>query len=88
MIDRAKLVRMTHLWLAASAAGLAILGWMHLLNGYLILLFVFLIGASNLEQSLRCPGNSLMFRNPGMGRCSLQLTSSRAKLKGASSTVA
>jgi MFS family permease len=45
MIDRAKLVRITHLWLAASAAGLAILGWMHLLDGYLILLFVFLIGA-------------------------------------------
>jgi MFS family permease len=45
MVDRAKLVRITHLWLAASAVGLAILGWLHLLNGNLILLFVFLIGA-------------------------------------------
>jgi Transmembrane secretion effector len=45
MVDRAKLVRITHIWLAASAAGLAILGWLHLLNGYLILLFVSLIGA-------------------------------------------
>jgi MFS family permease len=45
MVDRAKLVRITHVWLAASAASLAILGWLHLLNGNLILLFVFLIGA-------------------------------------------
>src|SRR5271157_5561149 len=45
MVDRAKLVRIVHVWLAASAAGLAILGWLHLLNGDLILLFVFLIGA-------------------------------------------
>jgi MFS family permease len=45
MIDRAKLVRITHLWLAPSAAGLAILGWLHLVNGNLVLLFVFLIGA-------------------------------------------
>ena len=45
MVDRAKLVRIVHVGLAASAAGLAILGWLHLLNGNLILLFVFLIGA-------------------------------------------
>jgi MFS family permease len=45
MADRAKLVRITHVWLAASAAGLAILGWLHLLNGSLVLLFVFLMGA-------------------------------------------
>jgi MFS family permease len=45
MVDRAKLVRIVQLWLAASAAGLAILGWLHLLNGNLILLSVFLIGA-------------------------------------------
>lgn len=32
------------IWLAAAAGGLAVLGWLHLLNGYLILLFVFLIG--------------------------------------------
>jgi MFS family permease len=45
MMNRAKLVRIMHVWLAASAAGLAILGWLHLLNGNLILLFVSLIGA-------------------------------------------
>ena len=46
MVDRAKLVRIMHVWLAAAAVGLAILGWLHLLNGYLILLFVFLIGTA------------------------------------------
>jgi MFS family permease len=46
MMDRAKLVRITHIWLAASASGLAILGWLHLLNGNLILLFVFLSGTA------------------------------------------
>ena len=45
MVDRAKLVRIMHVWLAASAGGLAILGWSHLLDGKLVLLFVFLIGA-------------------------------------------
>ena len=45
MVDRAKLVRIVHVWLAASAAGLAILGWLHLLSGNLILLSVFVIGA-------------------------------------------
>ena len=44
MVDRAKLVRIMQVWLAGSAAGLAILGWLHLLTGYLVLLFVFLIG--------------------------------------------
>jgi MFS family permease len=44
MVDRAKLVRITHVWLAASAGGVAILGWSHLLRGNLVLLFVFLIG--------------------------------------------
>jgi MFS family permease len=33
-----------NLWLAAAAAELAILGWMHLLNPYVILASVFLIG--------------------------------------------
>src|SRR5258708_21397152 len=45
MVDRAKLVRIAHIWLAASAGGLAILGWSHLLDGNLVLLFAFLIGA-------------------------------------------
>jgi hypothetical protein len=35
---------MVNLWLAAAAASLAILGWLHLLNPYVILAFVFLIG--------------------------------------------
>jgi MFS family permease len=45
MMDRAKLVKIVHIWLAAAAGGLAILGWSHLLDGNLILLSVFLIGA-------------------------------------------
>jgi MFS family permease len=45
MVDRARLVAIMHVWLAVAAAGLAILGWLHFLNSYLILLFVFLIGA-------------------------------------------
>src|SRR5271165_806869 len=44
MMDRARLVAVMHLWLAAAAAGLAVLGWLNLLNGYLLLLFIFLIG--------------------------------------------
>jgi len=45
MMDRGRLVAIMHIWLAAAASGLAVLGWLNLLNGYLILLFVFLIGA-------------------------------------------
>ena len=44
MVNRVKLVRITHVWLAAAAGGLAILGWSHLLRGNLVLFFVFLIG--------------------------------------------
>ena len=47
MVDRAKLVRIAHVWLAASAGGLALLGWSHLLDGNLVMLFVFLIGAGS-----------------------------------------
>src|SRR5262249_43165815 len=43
-IDRQKLVCAINLWLAAAAIGLAVLGWLHLLNPYLILACVFLIG--------------------------------------------
>jgi hypothetical protein len=35
-IDRRKLVCAINLWLAATAIGLAVLGWLHLLNPYLI----------------------------------------------------
>jgi len=44
MVDRKKLLCLVNLWLAAAAAGLAILGWLHVLSPYLILMFVFLIG--------------------------------------------
>jgi predicted MFS family arabinose efflux permease len=43
-VDRQKLVCAINLWLAATAVGLAVLGWFHLLNPYLILVCVFLIG--------------------------------------------
>jgi MFS family permease len=43
-VDRQKLVCAINLWLAATAIGLAVLGWLHLLNPYLILVCVFLIG--------------------------------------------
>jgi MFS family permease len=44
MVDRKKLLCAVNLWLAAAAAIMAILGWLHLLNPYVILAFVFLIG--------------------------------------------
>jgi predicted MFS family arabinose efflux permease len=44
VVDRKKLLCMINLWLAAAAAGLAICGWLHLLNPGLILVCVFLIG--------------------------------------------
>jgi len=44
IVDRRKLVAVMHIWLAAAAGGLATLGWLHLLNGYLMLLFVFFVG--------------------------------------------
>jgi hypothetical protein len=44
MVDRKKLLCLVNLWLAAAAAGLAVLGWLHVLSPYLILMFVFLIG--------------------------------------------
>src|SRR5260370_9600314 len=43
-IDRRKLVCAINLWLAATAIGLAVLGWLHLLNPYLILVFVLFFG--------------------------------------------
>jgi MFS family permease len=45
MVDRGKLVAIVQIWLAAVAAGIPILGRLHLLNSYLILLSVLLIGA-------------------------------------------
>jgi MFS family permease len=43
-IDRQRLVCAVNLWLAATAIGLAVLGWLHLLNPYLILISVLFIG--------------------------------------------
>jgi MFS family permease len=43
-VDRKKLLCVINLWLAVAAAGLAILGWLHLLSPGLILASVFLIG--------------------------------------------
>jgi MFS family permease len=43
-VDRQKLVCTINLWLAAMALGLAVLGWLHLLNLYIILVCVFFIG--------------------------------------------
>src|SRR5208283_1253224 len=43
-VNRQKLVCAINLWLAATALGLAVLGWLHLLNPYLILVCVFFIG--------------------------------------------
>ncbi len=43
-VDRQKLVRFINIGLAATAVGLAVLGWLHLLNPCLILVSVFFIG--------------------------------------------
>jgi MFS family permease len=44
MFDRRKLLCFMNLWLAATAAGLAIVSWIGLANPYLILATVFLLG--------------------------------------------
>jgi len=44
LLDRKKLLCLMNLWLATAAVGLAVLGWLHLLNPYAILACVFLIG--------------------------------------------
>ena len=44
MVDRRKLLRLANLWLAGAACFLAILGSLHLLNPFVLLLSVFLIG--------------------------------------------
>src|SRR5271165_1485677 len=43
-VDRQKLICFINVGLAAMAAGLAVFGWLHLLNPYLILVSVFFIG--------------------------------------------
>lgn len=44
MVDRKKILMAMHVWLALSAAGLAVLGALRLLNPYLLLMGVFLLG--------------------------------------------
>jgi MFS family permease len=43
-VNRQKLVCAVNVWLAAMAAGLAVLAWLQMLNPYLILASVFLLG--------------------------------------------
>src|SRR5262245_34960284 len=43
-VDRQKLICLINVGLATTAVGLAALGWLHLLNPYLILVSVFVIG--------------------------------------------
>jgi MFS family permease len=43
-VDRQKLICLINVALAGTGIGLAVLGWLHLLNPYLILVSVFLIG--------------------------------------------
>src|SRR6202048_765323 len=43
-VNRKKVVCGINLWLAAMAAGLAVLGWLHLINPYTILASLFLVG--------------------------------------------
>ena len=43
-VNRKKFVCGINLWLAAMAAGLAVLGWLHLINPYTILASLFLVG--------------------------------------------
>jgi MFS family permease len=44
MVDRKRLLCVMHIWLALAAAGLAILGSLHLLNPVIVLAAVFLLG--------------------------------------------
>lgn len=44
IVDRKRIMYVMNIWLAVSAGGLAVFGWLHLLNPYLLLGGVFLIG--------------------------------------------
>src|SRR5215510_14256093 len=44
MVDRKKLMTVMNIWLAIAAGGLALCGWFHLINPYVLLVAVFLIG--------------------------------------------
>src|SRR6476661_141003 len=44
MLNRKKLLCVMHVWLVLAAAGLALLGWLNLLNPYVVLTAVFILG--------------------------------------------
>jgi MFS family permease len=44
MVDRKRMMFVMTVWLAIAAGGLAILGWLHLINSWVLLTVVFLIG--------------------------------------------
>src|ERR1700758_4623365 len=44
IVDRKRIMYVMNIWLAISAAGLAVFGWLNLLNPYVLLAGVFLIG--------------------------------------------
>src|SRR3984893_5140371 len=44
MIDRKRMMLVMTIWLAVAAAGLALFGWLHLVNPWILLSAVFLIG--------------------------------------------
>src|ERR1700747_1167338 len=44
MVDRKKLMAVMNIWLAIAAGGLALCGWLHLINPWILLIAVFLIG--------------------------------------------
>jgi MFS family permease len=73
MMDRGRLVAIMHIWLAAAAACMAVLGWLNLLNGHLLLFFVFLIGTGFAFNAVgKYPEGTLTDRNrvsgPSQGR--------------------
>jgi MFS family permease len=44
MVNRKKLLCVMHVWLVAAAGGLALFGWLRLLNPTVVLIAVFLLG--------------------------------------------
>ena len=69
-VDRQKLICLINAGLAAMAVGLATLGWLHLLNHYLILVSVFVIGVG--LPLTRQPGHRLCLKWSRTRSCPLQ----------------
>ena|SRR5690348_10353361 len=69
-VDRQKLIRFVNVGLTAMAAGLAVLGWLHLLNPYLMLTSVFFIGVG--FALTRRPGHRSCPRSSQTLSCPLQ----------------